>query len=29
MAFAVEIWQQPVIPDTGTAEFELKIEPIP
>jgi len=29
MAFAVEIWKQPYIPDTGTAEFALKIEPIP
>jgi hypothetical protein len=29
MGFAVEIWKQPYIPDTGTAQFELKIEPIP
>ena len=29
MSFAVEIWKQPVIPDTGTAEFELKLEPVP
>jgi hypothetical protein len=29
MSFPVEIWRQPYIPDTGTAEFELKIEPIP
>ena len=29
MSFAVEIWRQPKIPDTGTAQFELKIEPIP
>lgn len=29
MSFAVEIWKQPYIPDTGTAQFELKIEPIP
>jgi len=29
MSFAVEIWKQPYIPDTGTAEFELKLEPIP
>ena len=29
MSFAVEIWKQPYIPDTGTAEFELKIEPVP
>jgi hypothetical protein len=29
MSFPVEIWNQPYIPDTGTAEFELKIEPIP
>ncbi len=29
MAFAVEVWKQPYIPDTGTAEFELKIEPSP
>ena len=29
VSFAVEIWQQPYIPDTGTASFELKIEPVP
>jgi len=29
MSFPVEIWRQPYIPDTGTAQFELKIEPIP
>jgi len=29
MSFAVEIWHQPYIPDTGTAQFELKIEPTP
>jgi hypothetical protein len=29
MSFAVEIWRQPYIPDTGTAQFELKIEPTP
>jgi hypothetical protein len=29
MSFAVEIWKQPYIPDTGTAEFELKLEPTP
>lgn len=29
MSFAVEIWHQPYIPDTGTAQFELKIEPVP
>ena len=29
MSFAVEIWKQPYIPDTGTAEFSLKIEPTP
>jgi hypothetical protein len=29
MSFAVEIWQQPCIPDTGTAQFELEIEPVP
>jgi len=28
-SFPVEIWKQPGIPDTGTAEFELKIEPVP
>lgn len=29
MSFPVEIWRQPYIPDTGTAQFELKIEPVP
>ncbi len=29
MSFPVEIWKQPYIPDTGTAEFALKIEPVP
>jgi hypothetical protein len=29
MSFAVEVWRQPSIPDTGTAQFDLKIEPIP
>ena len=29
ISFAVEIWRQPYIPDTGTAQFELKIEPMP
>jgi len=29
MSFPVEIWKQPYIPDTGTAQFELEIEPIP
>ena len=29
VSFPVEIWRQPCIPDTGTASFELKIEPIP
>ena len=29
MSFPVEIWRQPYIPDTGTASFELKLEPIP
>jgi hypothetical protein len=28
VSFPVEIWRQPYIPDTGTAQFELKIEPI-
>ena len=28
VSFPVEIWKQPYIPDTGTAQFELKIEPI-
>ena len=29
MSFPVEIWKQPYIPDTGKAQFELKIEPVP
>jgi hypothetical protein len=29
MSFAVEIWRQPYIPDTGTAQFDLELEPIP
>jgi len=29
MSFPVEIWRQPYIPDTGTAQFDLKIEPVP
>ena len=29
VSFAVEIWKQPYIPDTGTSQFELKIEPVP
>jgi hypothetical protein len=29
ISFPVEIWKQPRIPDTGTAQFELKIEPVP
>jgi len=29
MSFPVEIWRQPTIPDTGTAQFELEIEPVP
>jgi hypothetical protein len=29
MSFAVEIWKQPYIPDTGKAQFELAIEPVP
>src|SRR5262245_10863331 len=29
VSFPVEIWRQPRIPDTGTASFELKLEPIP
>ena len=28
VSFPVEIWRQPKIPDTGTASFELKIEPV-
>ena len=29
VSFAVEIWRQPYIPDTGTASFDLKLEPTP
>jgi hypothetical protein len=29
VSFAVEIWRQPYIPDTGTASFELTLEPVP
>lgn len=29
MSFPVEIWRQPNIPDTSTASFELKLEPVP
>ncbi|HZR80950.1 MAG TPA: hypothetical protein VFD92_07620 [Candidatus Binatia bacterium] len=29
VSFPVEIWRQPYIPDTGTASFELKLEPFP
>jgi hypothetical protein len=29
ISFPVEIWRQPSIPDTGTASFELKLEPVP
>jgi hypothetical protein len=29
VSFPVEIWRQPCIPDTGTASFELKLEPGP
>ena len=29
VSFPVEIWRQPYIPDTGTASFDLKIEPTP
>ena len=29
VSFPVEIWRQPQIPDTGTASFELKLEPTP
>ena len=29
VSFPVEIWRQPYIPDTGTASFELKLEPLP
>lgn len=29
VSFPVEIWRQPYIPDTGTASFELKVEPFP
>jgi hypothetical protein len=28
VSFPCEIWKQPHIPDTGTAAFDLKIEPI-
>jgi len=28
VSFPIEIWKQPCIPDTGTASFELKLEPI-
>ena len=28
VSFPIEIWKQPYIPDTGTAAFDLKIEPI-
>ncbi|MGH7291158.1 MAG: hypothetical protein ACREJT_08115, partial [Myxococcota bacterium] len=27
VSFPVEIWHQPYIPDTGTASFDLKLEP--
>lgn len=29
ISFPVEIWRQPSIPDTSTASFELKLEPVP
>jgi hypothetical protein len=29
VSFPVEIWRQPYLPDTGTASFELKDEPVP
>jgi len=29
VSFPVEIWRQPYIPDTGTASFDLKLEPNP
>jgi hypothetical protein len=29
VSFPVEIWRQPYLPDTGTASFELKVEPVP
>ena len=29
MSFPVEIWRQPSIPDTSTASFDLKLEPVP
>ena len=29
VSFAVEIWRQPYIPDTGTASFELRDAPVP
>ena len=28
VSFPVEIWRQPYIPDTATASFELKLEPL-
>jgi len=28
VSFPVEIWRQPYIPDTGTASFDLKLEPV-
>jgi len=28
VSFPIEIWRQPYIPDTGTASFDLKLEPI-
>ena len=27
VSFPIEIWRQPYIPDTGTASFDLKLEP--
>ena len=29
VSFPVEIWRQPYLPDTGTASFELEVEPVP
>ena len=29
VSFPVEIWRQPYLPDTGTASFDLKDEPVP
>ena len=29
VSFPIEIWRQPYIPDTGTASFDLKLEPHP